>query len=142
MKAVQLSYKNSPILKTFPPREVLDDNLILHSFSVYRVFNKLDAESPTNSSRRSWRKGFDDVWEPSHPSTSLALRHIPAETYERIENVERHLLTPKEHTHKRGRMVEPFAFNTLYLQFRCSMQNRCWYFSPSPCEITYSNKRF
>eukprot|EP00112_Aurelia_sp_Birch-Aquarium-sp1_P013071 Seg276.3 transcript_id=Seg276.3/GoldUCD/mRNA.D3Y31 product="MAP3K12-binding inhibitory protein 1" protein_id=Seg276.3/GoldUCD/D3Y31 len=68
---------------------------------IYRVYNKLDAESPTNTSKRSWRKGFDDVWEPSHPSTSLALRHIPAETYERIENVERHLLTPRELAHKR-----------------------------------------
>ena len=37
----------------------------------------------------------DHVWEPSHPSTSLDIKHISPETYQRIDTIEEHLI-PKQ----------------------------------------------
>ena len=37
-------------------------------------------------------KDLDYVWEPNHPANSLEIKHIPPETYERIDVIEKHVI--------------------------------------------------
>ena len=65
-------------------------------FQAYRVHNKADSTQETSSRKRMKKSNkVDHVWEPSHPSTSLDIKHISPETYQRIDAIEEHLI-PKQ----------------------------------------------
>ncbi|XP_065060786.1 MAP3K12-binding inhibitory protein 1-like [Rhopilema esculentum] len=58
----------------------------------YKVYNKLDTTRAPHSKQTSSRlKGLSNAWRPTHPSTSLDLKHLPVETYERVDNLHQHV---------------------------------------------------
>eukprot|EP00794_Sanderia_malayensis_P020319 gene20318-22318_t len=71
----------------------------------YRIYNKLDpslANGKMDTKDVSRRRKFNGVWEPSHPCVKLSLKHLPPETYERIENIQMHLTATKQQLCKQG----------------------------------------
>ncbi len=80
--------------------------LFQYIFSAYRVYNKVDAspQRQKNDAAKASRfseKELENVWEPTHPSVKMSLKHLPPETYERIENIDQHL-TRRRMTEEKG----------------------------------------